>query len=773
MSDSCKEGGLAAWRKLVDDAVSFVDGVREVATKTKDVVTKYDDAAVADLVREWAEVPERLCIAFPENADIVDCIAKWGDLNKHDADQLNVKLRDVLKTGRRRLHQCIRAFGAPFVESSSVRVGQVIRSGHGRRKSGKRGGKKVPPQRDVTHATHSGLVLNVKPNVRPQVSSGGKFNTGVMDTCVGGTRGTWPRGRPQVLRFVLHKRNLDSASALDTVARFLGLPRNLLHVAGTKDKRGVTSQLVTAFKVDATRLLSVKHVLAERGIFVGNFGYVAETLSLGELWGNRFSVVLRNADTTISRKEWDDRLSKLKEYGFINFFGLQRFGTGLVRTHEYGGMFLKGDMMGAFQAHCVPCDPNLVKLVHEYCQLTADERKKQVEAFRMRAGLEDAASSLRDSDRWRMAWWLSGGSAEFSLDALRQSFEAKSGRTGDSWKKSVRIPSYDVNMLELLASRQAAAASNEVDPGSLLQSSDYADAIACLPRTLRTMYTHAWQSYVWNLAASARIRVAHMAAGQEGQSGSAWLAARVGDIVPANTARERGCEVATNLVDRSLDGRRRKGSKRDNNGSSDAAGGGVDYSYYSPEEAVRGQTDTSADAIRALSDEYRQAAKKGCDMACDEGVYIVTENDVANGTFTLHDVLMPIVGDRVLMPGEETAAGASIRDALSQTGVYMEDVKRYARPLNVSGRYRRLIRRVVDLDYSLGNDGGKPNMPVLESEVAYGHTAGGHDGKPQHVVGPTRPVVQLHFSLPASSYATMLVREVTNASTSALRQNSK
>ncbi|CAN0519303.1 unnamed protein product, partial [Ectocarpus sp. 12 AP-2014] len=102
-------------------------------------------------------------------------------------------------------------------------------------------------------------------------------------------------------------------------------------------------------------------------VLLGNFSYVAEPLKLGDLSGNRFGIVLRNltlpsdgengakngagggqdasADEA-SKKEAEDaeaavveagaklketvdrRCAWVKERGFINYFGLQRFGSG-------------------------------------------------------------------------------------------------------------------------------------------------------------------------------------------------------------------------------------------------------------------------------------------------------------------------------------------------------------------------------------------------------------------------------------------------------------
>ncbi len=66
----------------------------------------------------------------------------------------------------------------------------------------------------------------------------------------GNTDGGWPvDSAHKFCRFVLYKENMDSSHALGCIARLLHIQQSSLSVAGTKDKRAVTVQHVTAFKV--------------------------------------------------------------------------------------------------------------------------------------------------------------------------------------------------------------------------------------------------------------------------------------------------------------------------------------------------------------------------------------------------------------------------------------------------------------------------------------------------------------------------------------------
>lgn len=82
----------------------------------------------------------------------------------------------------------------------------------------------------------------------------------------------------------------------------------------------------------------------ERGLRIGDLKYVSEPLDLGLLSGNRFCIILRNvsvpsssSSSSLSSDEIiSESLKTLRETGFINFFGMQRFGNSSVPTHAVG-----------------------------------------------------------------------------------------------------------------------------------------------------------------------------------------------------------------------------------------------------------------------------------------------------------------------------------------------------------------------------------------------------------------------------------------------------
>ncbi|KMS93941.1 hypothetical protein BVRB_026390, partial [Beta vulgaris subsp. vulgaris] len=57
------------------------------------------------------------------------------------------------------------------------------------------------------------------------------------------------------LQMALHQENVETMKAINAVSQIVRLPVGRFAYAGNKDRRGVTTQLVTAFKLDAEQLI--------------------------------------------------------------------------------------------------------------------------------------------------------------------------------------------------------------------------------------------------------------------------------------------------------------------------------------------------------------------------------------------------------------------------------------------------------------------------------------------------------------------------------------
>lgn len=168
-------------------------------------------------------------------------------------------------------------------------------------------------------------------------------------------RRQWPSDRPDYLHFTLSKENKDTQYALSIVAKFLGTKVANLGIRGTKDRRAVTAQRVSLQRYEADRVKQLNPRL--RGIRLSDFNYGREPCSLGEIWGNRFYVVLRNLGP-FSDEEAKNRLKELETKGFINYFGTQRFGSCSSNTASVGLAIVKREWKEAVQMILSPRDVN-------------------------------------------------------------------------------------------------------------------------------------------------------------------------------------------------------------------------------------------------------------------------------------------------------------------------------------------------------------------------------------------------------------------------------
>ncbi len=185
-------------------------------------------------------------------------------------------------------------------------------------------------------------------------------------------------------RFLLARvtaRNWETNRLVRELSRRLGTSRTRISFAGTKDKRAITTQLMSFAGVDAEELSRV-HL---KDVVLEPLHRSARRLGLGHLMGNRFRVRLR--DISLPTEEVSSRLRGLARElnstgGFPNFFGPQRFGESRPISHLVGRALVRGDLRGAVETYLGHPEPG--------------ERE---DAYRARHAFEesgDVARALRD-----------------------------------------------------------------------------------------------------------------------------------------------------------------------------------------------------------------------------------------------------------------------------------------------------------------------------------------------------------------------------------------
>lgn len=266
--------------------------------------------------------------------------------------------------------------------------------------------------------------------------SGGKLKTTAEDFVVDEVS-KYPPAKPdgKVCVARVTATNWETNRLIRHLSKMLGISRNRIGFAGTKDKRAVTTQLLSfEAPVELVMALQLSQVSIEGG-------YMAKRgMTIGDLIGNRFTIRVRDCPVQ------GDRLREsllgtetaLRELGgFPNFFGVQRFGTVRPVTHLVGRAIVKGDLEQA---------------VLLYIGNPSDEEDERSRAAREALQRDrDYGAALRDFP-WKLTF------------------------------ERMVIGYLDRN------------------PG------DYAGAICVLPTNLQMMFVHAYQSYIFNLILSERLK---------------------------------------------------------------------------------------------------------------------------------------------------------------------------------------------------------------------------------------------------------------------------
>eukprot|EP00127_Corallochytrium_limacisporum_P003448 Clim_evm76s149 gene=Clim_evmTU76s149 len=300
--------------------------------------------------------------------------------------------------------------------------------------------------------------------------------------------------RAKYLQMVLYKKGMDMAGAMSTLAHTLKRSNHKVTFAGTKDKRGCTVQYVTVPNVNATDAIKINEPQGWR-LRVGNFSYTNNPQVMGHLGGNFFEITLRNVGC--SENEAIEAIEALSKNGFINYFGLQRFGTGAMGTHESGHAILKKDW-NAFLDGLLGPPPEVAEekdTGEEADKETADKETADNAAAKKgdkngTNGKDDVNDDHDDSGEATGAIKLRA-IREDELKARQQWIETRNPKTVyDLFPSRCGTERRMLYQLQRQGKKQDACWW----------------ALQALPKSNWLMYLHGFQSFLWNRAASERIK---------------------------------------------------------------------------------------------------------------------------------------------------------------------------------------------------------------------------------------------------------------------------
>ncbi|CAL5867044.1 uncharacterized protein PFLUO_LOCUS1256 [Penicillium psychrofluorescens] len=493
----------------------------------------------------------------------------------------------------------------------------------------------------------------------------------------GGGRGGRPRdNRPnweelggQYLHFTIYKENRDTMEVISALARMLKMRPKGFEFAGTKDRRGVTAQRACVRHVHAHRLAGLNSNL--RNVVVGDFEHQKHGLDLGDLKGNEFVITLRECEipgvdlsdpqAAIAKASElvGSSLKNLHQRGYLNYYGLQRFGSFSARTDTVGVKMLQGDFKSA-------CETVLQYSPHVL------EAAKEGEASKALISTDDKSRAEA------IHLFETGGNTHDALEKLPRKFSAES-----------------------MLIRHLAHSEN-----------DYKGALQTIPRNLRLMYVHAYQSMVWNFAVGERWRL---------------YGDRVveGDLVIVHEHRDKDANTEVEAATVDADGEVIVVPEGEN-------------SAFAPEDMFT--------RARAL-----------------------TADEAASGEYSIFDIVLPLPGFDIIYPTNQLTDFYR-RFMGSEQGGHLDplDMRRSWRDISLSGSYRKIFSRMgsdFSFDVKLYSDDNEQFVQTDLEKLKHGDK----DAPVSSEVAGDKLAVVLKFQLASSQYATMALRELTKGKVKAYK----
>ncbi|KAG6000884.1 hypothetical protein E4U21_004936 [Claviceps maximensis] len=446
----------------------------------------------------------------------------------------------------------------------------------------------------------------------------------------------------QFLHFTLYKDNRDTMDAVSQISRLMRIKPQLIGYAGTKDRRASTTQRCSVRYQRKRAMAGLNGKLW--GIVTGDYEYSDNPIHLGQLLGNEFIITLKNcvmSDQDASLVDPLERLAMMKSnvesamthmasHGWINYFGHQRFGTHDVGTHQIGKLILRDDFEGAVNA-----------LLRYDAEIAAQAEAGHIpdEPFKRDDYLRHQACMLF--------------------------------QTGKDFDRAAK-----------LIPRRFAGEScvlRHLTRAGKASSRDFAGAITHITRGLRSMYLHAYQSHVWNHAASLRYTL-H---GTNVVKGDLVVIADP-EAHHHHPASEAG---TTDDIARDQDG----------------------------DEIINPLEEDEDAPLRARP---------------------LTQEEAASGNYTIHDIVLPSPGHDVIYPDNEV--GAFYKDFMGRQengGLDPLKMRRLRREFSLPGRYRKLMQRFLaepSVEVRLYKDDTEQMHPTdmdLIKTRQSSQIPGGHEGE--------------------------------------------
>ena len=287
-------------------------------------------------------------------------------------------------------------------------------------------------------------MLNAETYITKDKGIGGKIRTKYEDFYVEEIPEHLPSGTGPNTWILIEKIGRNTLDVVLDIAKEFKISRKRMGFAGMKDKSALTRQWLCVSNSEATELEGLEDKLYN--VKVLEIKQNEKKLRIGQLIGNKFRILIRDTQNPKNDvKTAKNVLSKLEKVGVPNYYGWQRFGKNRPNTHRVGEYIVQNDIKGA---------------VDSYIGNPYPKEKDHIKSARQyydEGELEEAYESMPAGMR------------------------------------------YEKMMLrELMKQKRKKGELNE---------NSYKIALESLPKPLKRMFVHAYQSYLFNKVVSERLKL--------------------------------------------------------------------------------------------------------------------------------------------------------------------------------------------------------------------------------------------------------------------------
>ncbi|MBZ2165151.1 tRNA pseudouridine(13) synthase TruD [Methanobacterium spitsbergense] len=287
-------------------------------------------------------------------------------------------------------------------------------------------------------------MLNAETYITKDKGIGGKIRTKYEDFYVEEIPEHLPSGTGPNTWILIEKIGRNTLEVVLDIAKEFKISRKRMGFAGMKDKSALTRQWLCVSNSEASELVGLEDKLYN--VKVLEIKQNEKKLRIGQLIGNKFRILIRDTENPENDvKTANNILSKLETVGVPNYYGWQRFGKNRPNTHRVGEYIVQNDIKGA---------------VDSYIGNPYPKEKDHIKSARQ---------------------YYDDGELEEAYESMPAGMR------------------YEKMMLrELMKQKRKKGELNE---------NSYKIALESLPKPLKRMFVHAYQSYLFNKVVSERSKL--------------------------------------------------------------------------------------------------------------------------------------------------------------------------------------------------------------------------------------------------------------------------